>query len=77
MPATDESAVATKAPSAPNQILRACAVEMHFEDFERHECTVNSNELAARKRFETKARAKGQGRLPGRSVSYPASYISQ
>ena len=23
-----------------------CAVEMHFEDLERHECTVNSSELA-------------------------------
>ena len=29
------------------QILRACPVEMHFEDFERHECTVNRSELAA------------------------------
>ena len=31
-----------------NQILRACAVEMHFEHFEKHECTVNSSELAGR-----------------------------
>ena len=34
------------APAAAKQILRACAVEMHFEDFERRECTVNSSELA-------------------------------
>ena len=27
--------------------LRACAVEMHFEDLEVNECTVNSSELAA------------------------------
>ena len=32
--------------AAATQILRACAVEMHFEDFKRHECTVNSSELA-------------------------------
>ena len=37
-----------QAPTVPHQIVRACAVEMHFEDFERHECTVNSNELAGR-----------------------------
>ena len=36
--------------AAPTQILRACAVEMHFEDFERHECAVNSNELAGHAR---------------------------
>ena len=35
-----------QAPPAPGQILRACAVERHFEDFERHECPVNSSELA-------------------------------
>ena len=28
------------------QTLRACAVEVRFEDFERHECPVNSSELA-------------------------------
>ena len=33
-----------KRPRAPS------AVEMHFEDFERHECTVNSSELAAHAR---------------------------
>ena len=32
--------------TADKQILRACAVEMHLEDFERHECIVNSGELA-------------------------------
>ena len=36
-----------QAPAAAHQILRACAVEMHLEDFERHDCTVNSSELAA------------------------------
>ena len=35
-----------EAPAAGPQILRACAVEMHMDDVERHECTVNSNELA-------------------------------
>ena len=34
-----------EAPAAATQTLRACAVEMHFEAFERHEY-VNSNELA-------------------------------
>ena len=28
-----------QAPATDTQILRACAVEMHFEDFERHEQT--------------------------------------
>ena len=35
-----------EAPAAPTQILRACGVEMHLEDFERHECTVKSSKLA-------------------------------
>ena len=35
----NESAVA-RTPAADTQILRACAVEMHVADFERHECTV-------------------------------------
>ena len=35
-----------EAPAAGPQILRACAVEVHMDDVERHECTVNSNELA-------------------------------
>ena len=34
-----------EAPAVDTQILRPCAVEMHFEDFKRHECTVNSSEL--------------------------------
>ena len=28
-------------PPRPTRFREACAVEMHFEDFERHECTVN------------------------------------
>ena len=32
------------------QILRACAVEIHVDDFKRHECTINSSELAAHAR---------------------------
>ena len=35
-----------EAQAAATQISRACAVEMHFEDFERRECIVNSSELA-------------------------------
>ena len=27
-------------------MLRACAVEVHMDDVESHECTVNSSELA-------------------------------
>ena len=48
-----------EAPAAPAQILRPCAVEVHFEDFERHECTANSTEIAgpdrATPRFDTGA----------------------
>ena len=45
----------TRAPSrqalaAASQILRACAVEMHIDDFEKHKCTVNSSELAGHSR---------------------------
>ena len=36
-----------RAPAPAHQILRACAVEMHFEDLKVNECTVNSSELAA------------------------------
>ena len=43
---TTTRAQSRQAPAADTQILRACAVEMHFEDFERHECTVNSSEIA-------------------------------
>ena len=35
-----------EAPAGGTQTLRACAVEMHFEDFESNECAVNSSELA-------------------------------
>ena len=35
-----------EAPAAGRQILRACAVEVRNDDVERHECTVNSSELA-------------------------------
>ena len=35
--ATTTRAQSRQAPAPAHQILRACAVEMHFEDFERHE----------------------------------------
>ena len=35
-----------RAPARTHQILRACGVDIHFEDFEANECTVNSIELA-------------------------------
>ena len=35
-----------RAPAQAHQILQACALEMHFEDLEVNECTVNSSELA-------------------------------
>ena len=47
---TTTRAQSSEAPAADTQIQQACAVEMHFEDFERHECTVNSNELAVHTR---------------------------
>ena len=37
-----EAPQSLEAPAADTQILRACAVEMHMDDVERHECTVNS-----------------------------------
>ena len=43
---TTTRAQSPEAPAADTQILRACAVEVHMDDVERHECTVNSNELA-------------------------------
>ena len=43
---TTTRAQSLEAPAAGPQILRACAVEMHIDDVERHECTVNSNKLA-------------------------------
>ena len=43
---TTTEAQSLEAPAADTQILRARAVEMHMDDVARHECTVNSNELA-------------------------------
>ena len=43
---TTTKAQSLEAPAAGPQIVRACAVEMHFEDFERYECTANNSELA-------------------------------
>ena len=37
-----------QAPAATTQILRACAVDMHFEGSRGMNCTVNSNEVAKR-----------------------------
>ena len=52
-----------EAPAVGAQTLRACAVEMHIDDVERHECTVNSSELA------------GHGRALQRSKhQLPSSY---
>ena len=47
---TTTRAQSRQALAAATQILRACAVEMHVDDFERHECTVNSSELAGHAR---------------------------
>ena len=50
-----------QAPAAAAQISRACAVERHVDDLERHECTVNSSELVghgrATQRSNTAARS--------------------
>ena len=43
---TTTRAQSLEAPAANTQIQRACAVEVHIDDVERHECTANSNELA-------------------------------
>ena len=43
---TTARAESREAPARAKPILQAGAVEMHFEDFERHDCTVNSSELA-------------------------------
>ena len=45
-----------EAPAAGPQILRACAVEMHIDDVERHECTVNSSKLAGHARAEQRSK---------------------
>ena len=47
---TTTRAQSLEAPAAGPQILRACAVEVHMDDVERHECTVSSNELAVHAR---------------------------
>ena len=43
---TTTRAQSLEAPAADTQIQRACAVEMHVDDLERHECIVNSRGLA-------------------------------
>ena len=55
---TTTRAQSLEAPAAATQTLRACAVEMHIDDVERHECTVNSSELAAH--FRAIQRSKHQ-----------------
>ena len=47
---TTTRAQSLEAPAAATQISQACAVEMHIDDVERHECTVNGSELAAHAR---------------------------
>ena len=47
---TTMRAQSPEAPAANTQIQRACAVKVHMDDVERHECTVNSNELAVHAR---------------------------
>ena len=53
---TTTRAQSLEAPAAATQILRACAVEMHIDDVERHECTVNSNELARHAHAEQRSK---------------------
>ena len=45
---TTTRAQSRRVPAPAHQILRACAVDMHFEDLEVNECTVSSSELARR-----------------------------
>ena len=47
---TTTRARSLEAPAAATQILQACAVEMHVDDFERYECTINSSKLAVHAR---------------------------
>ena len=51
-PATKSDHHERKMRTAPQQDERgrACAVQMHIDNFERHECSVNSSELAAHAR---------------------------
>ena len=44
------------APAADAQIQGACAVEVHMDDVESHECTVNSSESAAHARAEQRSK---------------------
>ena len=53
---TTTRAQSPEAPATGRQILRACAVEVHIDDVERHECTVNSNELAGHARAEQRSK---------------------
>ena len=53
---TTTRAQSPEAPAAGRQILRACAVEVHMDDVERHECTVNSSESAAHARAEQRSK---------------------
>ena len=43
---TTTRAQSLEAPAADTQIQRACAVEMHVDDFKRYEYAVNSNEIS-------------------------------
>ena len=45
-----------EAPAADTQILRACAAEMHVDDLEGHECTVNSSGLAGHARVTQRSK---------------------
>ena len=53
---TATRAQSPEAPAAGRQTLRACAVEVHMDDVERHECTVNSSESAAHARAEQRSK---------------------
>ena len=41
---TTTRAQSRRAPAPAHQILRACAVEMHFEDLDVNECTINGSD---------------------------------
>ena len=53
---TTTRAQSLEAPAADTQIQRACAVEVHMDDVESHECTVNSSELAGHARAEQRSK---------------------
>ena len=48
----------TRAQSLEAPAAAACAVEMHVDDVERHECAVNSSELAGHGRAEQRSKPK-------------------